>query len=69
MGDVIEIKSHIKGVSKFQYFRDGAFWYKTDTEFLFPVPVSEMEGVTVEPEYKSIYLMRWIRKYAAEIHT
>jgi hypothetical protein len=63
----MKILDHVKGTAKFQYYRDSSLWYKTDTDFLFPVPISDIGTTTFEAEYKSIRLMRWIRKYMEEI--
>lgn len=63
----MNIIDHVKGVSKFRYFRDSALWYQTDTGFLFPVPIDDIGTTTFDAEYKSIRLMRWIRKYIEQL--
>jgi hypothetical protein len=58
------IKDHIQGIARFEYFRDSALWYRTsETNLLFPVPISDIGTTTFDAEYKGIKLMRWIRKY------
>jgi len=51
----------------FQYYRDNELWYKTDSGFLFPVPVSDVGNATFMRDDKAIYLMRYIRKYREEM--
>jgi len=64
----MKVVDHVKGTSSFMYYRDSALWYKTDdTNFLFPVPVDDIGTTTFEAHYKSLFLMRWIRKYIAEL--
>ena len=57
-----DIKTHIEGTANFVYFRDSALWYRTDSGFLFPVPLDDIGTTTFEASYKGIKLMRWIRK-------
>lgn len=60
----MQIKDHVTGTSTFQYYRDQALWFKTDdTGFLFPVPLDDIGTTTIDGNYKSIKLMRWIRKH------
>jgi hypothetical protein len=47
----------------FQYYRDKELWYKTDSDFLFPVPISDAGTATFLNEDKAILFMRYIRKY------
>ena len=47
----------------FEYYRDNALWYSTETGFLFPVPVSDAGTATFKREDKAIFFMRWIRKH------
>jgi hypothetical protein len=51
----------------FQYYRDNELWYKTDSGFLFPVPISDVGNATFLRDDKAIYLMRYIRKYREEM--
>lgn len=58
------IKDHVKGVVKFQYYRDGMLFYETsETKFLFPVPISDIGPATFMAEDKAMLFMRWIRKF------
>lgn len=59
----MKITDHVKGTSRFEYYRAGNLWYATDTGFSFPVPVEDVEGATVDATMKSMMLMRWIRKH------
>jgi hypothetical protein len=51
----------------FQYYRDNELWYKTDSGFIFPVPLGEAGTATFSREDKAIYFMRYIRKYREEM--
>lgn len=65
----IDLKPHIMGMARFNYFRDSALWYRTDaTGLLFPVPLDDIGTTTFDAQYPAIKLMRWIRKYV-EQHT
>lgn len=61
------LKENIQGQARFEYYRDSALWYRTDSGFLFPVPTQDIGTTTFEAEYKAIRLMRWIRLYMDEI--
>jgi len=47
----------------FQYYRDKELWYKTDSDFLFPVPITDAGTATFLNEDKAILFMRYIRKF------
>jgi hypothetical protein len=51
----------------FQYYRDKELWYKTDNNFLFPVPIDEAGTATFLNQDKAILYMRYIRKYKEEL--
>lgn len=55
----------VKGskVSRFVKYRNGTFWYVTDSGFEFIIQAQEMAGVTLLAEDKTIFFMRWIRKW------
>ena len=57
------LKEHIKGVVRFQFFRDNQLFYKTETGLVFPVPIADTEKGTFLAEDKAIYFMRYIRKF------
>lgn len=46
----------------FQYCRDKELWYKTDSGFLFPVPITDIGTGDFKRDEKDILLMRWIRR-------
>lgn len=52
---------------KFEYFRDGNFFYSCDNGFIFPVPVDDIGQATLLKEDKALFFMRWIRKHMAVI--
>lgn len=53
----------------FSFYRDGELWYKTEIlgsggqEFEFPIPPEDMKGALFKAQDKSIYFMRFMRKY------
>lgn len=51
----------------FQYFRDNELWYRTDSGFLFPVPIREAGTATFLRDDKAILFMRYIRMYKEEM--
>lgn len=57
------MKEHIKGTAKFQFYRAGHLYYKTETDLVFPVPLSDCGEATFQAEEKAILLMRYIRKH------
>ena len=66
------IKEYVRDDKKvtFEYFRDNKLWYSTECGFVFPVPISdkaEIGNATFNAQEKAIHLMRYIRKYIAEI--
>lgn len=62
-----DIKEKIAGTVRFQYYRDGELWYKTESGFLFPVPVSDTGNAVFKNEDRGILFMRWIRKYTERL--
>ena len=59
----LTIKDHIKGFVKFVKFKQGHLYYITETDFEFPVPISEAGEAEFKNEEKGIHLMRYIRKH------
>lgn len=58
------IKDHIRGNVKFQFYRDGQLYYKTEfTHLTFPVPISDIGNATFLVEDKGMFFMRYIRKF------
>jgi hypothetical protein len=54
----------------FDFYRDGEMWYKTDSGFIFPVPIKdtkEIGNATFLRDDKAIFFMRYIRKYKEEL--
>ena len=49
----------------FRYYRDGALWYNTEFNELFPVPVEDVGNATFLAEDKAILFMRYMRKWNA----
>ena len=62
------MKEHIQGYCTFQFYKDGQLWYQTEnTNVIFPVPIADMENATFGSSEKGILMMRYIRKWLAEI--
>jgi len=66
---MISVKDRVKDgkTVRFSYYRDGALWYLTEDEFLFPVPLSDIGTATFMAEDKAMLFMRWIRKHMATL--
>ena len=58
----MKVADYIKGICKFDYYRNGFLFYKTENDFLFRVPISDTGDGTFKNEDKGIYFMRYIRK-------
>jgi len=43
---------------QFQHFRDGEFWYKTQSGFAFPVPLADLGNATLNAEDKATLFVR-----------
>lgn len=56
-------------VVRFDYYREGELWYKTEDGFAFPVPVSDTGTGVFKAEDKAILFMRWIRKQLELVKT
>jgi len=56
------IKDLVKGKSStFMHYKKGALWYKTEDDFEFPVPVSDIGDGIFNHTEKAMTLMRYIR--------
>lgn len=60
--NIKEMVSDNKKVT-FEYYRDNELWYKTENDFLFPVPISDTGNAVFMKEDKALLFMRYIRKY------
>lgn len=52
---------------KFQFYRQGELYYKTECGFEFPVPISDTGTGIFYNEDKAMLFMRYIRKHLASI--
>jgi hypothetical protein len=50
---------------RFVHYKLGELWYRTETDFDFPVPISDCEDGMFLAEDKAILFMRYIRKHLA----
>lgn len=57
------LKDHVKGIVKFQYYRDNNLYYITETGITFPVPIDDIGNATFLNEDKAMLFMRYIRKF------
>jgi hypothetical protein len=51
----------------FQFYRTGDLWYKTDSGFEFPVPISDCGDAVFLKQDKALLFMRYIRKHLEHI--
>jgi len=63
----MNIKDHIKGLVKFQFYRDNILYYKTESGLIFPVPIEDVGNATFLNEDKGILFMRYIRKHLTNL--
>jgi hypothetical protein len=65
----VDIKEMVVGDKKvkFLYYKDNELWYVTETNFEFPVPISDTAGATFKAEDKAIFFMRWLRSHVKNI--
>jgi len=62
------MKEHIEGYCTFNHYKDNQLWYITqNTNLLFPVPIEDIGGAIFGQSEKGILMMRYIRKWLAEI--
>lgn len=47
----------------FVFYKDKELWYKTECDFLFPVPIEDTGTAYMNSKDKAIFYMRWIRKH------
>lgn len=62
---IINIKRAVQppNIVSFVYARDGALWYRTEYNELFPVPFDDMGTATFNMNDKAILFMRYMRKW------
>lgn len=63
----MDLKEQVKGRVRFEFYRDGALYYKTEAGLLFPVPIEDIGSATFLAEDKALLFMRYIRKQIALI--
>lgn len=63
------IKDMVKDNQKvhFQFYREKELWYKTETDFEFPVPIEDIGNAIFLAEDKALLFMRYIRKHLNKI--
>ena len=60
---MLTLKDHVRGTVTFSHYFDGSLWYETETNLLFPVPVSDIGNAKFLAQDKAMLFMRYIRKY------
>ena len=62
----MSIMDHVRDgqMATFIHFVDNQLWYRTDSGFEFPVPLSDTGGAIFLAQDKAIFFTRWIRKHA-----
>ena len=60
----MSVKEHVVDGKKvyFQFYRSGILYYKTESGFIFEVPVADCGDACFNREEKALLYMRWIRK-------
>lgn len=66
MNTLKDMVSGNKQVTFVRYY-DGDLWYKTECEFHFPVPVSDIGTAEFLAQDKAMLFMRYIRKHMSAI--
>ena len=64
---MINLKDHVRGQVTFLRYFDGDLWYRTDSGFSFPVPVSDAGTATFLATDRAMFFMRYIRKHMETI--
>lgn len=59
------LKENLIGNVSFEYYRDHALWYRTQTGLLFPIPMTDLDTCQLLATEKAMVCMKWIRKYIA----
>ena len=58
------LKEHVQGMVNFSHYHDGSLWYETSTtNFLFPVPISDIGNARFLATDRAMLFMRYIRKH------
>lgn len=62
---MLSVKDMVKNSQQVEFvkFDNDQLWYKTESGFLFPVPVSDTGAAAFIPKDKAILFMRWIKKH------
>ncbi len=60
---MLTLKDHVRGQVTFLHYFDGDLWYRTDSGFSFPVPVSDTGTATFLATDRAMLFMRYIRKH------
>ncbi len=52
-----------KELATFSHFKDGDFWYELNSGFIFPIPLSDLDGAGLGNQEQASHLVRYIRKH------
>jgi len=61
---MVNVIEHIRNgqKAKFEFYRNGTLYYKTEKGLLFEIPSSDTGDAVFNAEEKASVLMRWIRQ-------
>jgi hypothetical protein len=60
----MNIKEMVKDkVVQFIYYKDKSLWYKTECNYVFPVPIDDIGNATMLHEDRAILFMRYIKRH------
>lgn len=57
-----DLKHLVAGKVRFLYYRKGNLYYRTESGFVFSVPIEDCGDATFNAEDKGLLFMRYIRK-------
>lgn len=65
----MNLKDHVQGKVKFQFYKQGNLYYQTESGLVFPVPIEDTGEATFLNEDKALLFMRYIRKHLDTIRS
>ena len=55
-------------IVEFQYYRDGKLYYRTESGFIFKVPVADTGDTQFNGKERAMLFMKWIKKDLEELN-
>lgn len=59
----MNLKEHVTGKVKFQFYKAGNLYYQNEKGLVFPVPIEDIGEATFVNEDKALLFMRYIRRH------